>query len=229
MESVFDIRVNFRHWLLLDDWWSLGSCSILAQSSWLVGDQDFHYNFHRQLAWTRLMRSLGAAVVNICDAWRHAKTPSSPSIPSFFRGTRSPRKNSCRNSAKSSLPATISSMIYSWLWDTLKPAQEDEERVLVQMYFSCLGGSQIFWHCFLIGLDDHVILGWWCCKAENMIFCPSTWIRSCIFDTFLHLLMHLIGWNKLHPCYWPIIHYWKLLDCQRVCCNAGNNLARLLT
>ena len=45
------------------------------------------------------MRSLGA-VVNICDAWRHAKTPSSPSIPSFFWGP-----DHLKRSLAKSLPA----------------------------------------------------------------------------------------------------------------------------
>ena len=53
----------------------------------MSSDQDFHYNFHRLHGWERLMRSLGS-VVNICDAWHHAKTLSPPVHPClhFSRG-----------------------------------------------------------------------------------------------------------------------------------------------
>ena len=59
------------------------------------------------------------------------------------------------------------------------------------------------------------------CNIGHKFFRPSTWIRFRIFATFLHLLnAYFIAWNKWHPCYWPIIHHWKLLDWQSTGCVA---------
>ena len=73
----------------------------------------------------------------------------------------------------------------------------------------------------------------WRCKDEIINLTDhknESGLQNMHFATFLHFWNgRFIAWNKLHACYCPIIHYWELLDCQRVCCNAGNNLARLLT